>query len=592
MTRNFFNDFIRSLFSSIDYFIYSSIEWVTQGIFDIASLRTNVTIVETVRTKIYIVLGIVMLFRISISLINYMINPDQMTDKEKGASKLISRTVTMLVMLILLPTVFDILYRVQEEFLPVLPRLILDKETTEVTDTVSESSNAMAVTLLQAFFHPYYSEEEGEYYASIDGSEEITSLSDFVNNVNKGSSMSIPLLGTTAGYSYEYRFLLSTVVGIVVLVLLIGITIDVAIRLFKMLVLEMLAPIPIMSYIDPKSQKDGAFQNWLKELSKTFLDIFIKLGLVYLVLYFVSELQGNTLFVTYEGAEGSVDNLVSPVRLMYLKVFLIIGLLMFVKQASKFIKQILGIKDNKEGSFLGNVVGGLAGFGSGAISGAISGRGLHGALTGGIAGMAAGYQGAASGKGSNAWKTAGDAAIQARLGDKNAKSGVLAALQTKATNAQMKSQAAKLNLTDSTVKAAQKHMLNTQAEATQAEWNYRDLIARGPEAGETQDAYNARRAAAYQDWQNKVSISGDAERNYQKGKEAYEKSYGQSDSAYTRYANGTVHRAKKRAGETVTNTTTTVVDTVTTSVGGTTIARRREERTQRNASHGGFNPKP
>lgn len=588
MTRNFFNNFIRSLFCSIDYFIYSSIEWVTQGIFDIAELRTNVDIVETVRTKIYIILGIMMLFKISASLINYMINPDQMTDKDKGASKLIGRTIKMLVLLILLPTIFNILYRVQSAFLPMLPRIILGKETTEVTENVAENANAMAVTLLQAFFHPYYSEEDGQEYAAIDGSKEIESLNDFVEHVNDGNAIAIPLLGKTAGYSYEYRFLLSSVVGIVVLVLLIGITIDVAIRLFKMLVLEMLAPIPIMSSIDPKSDKDGAFQNWLKELSKTFLDIFIKLGLIYLVLFFVSELQNDDLFVTYGSAEGSG---ISPVRLMYLRVFLIIGLLMFLKQAPKFIRNILGIKENKDGgSFLGNIAGGLAGFGSGAISGAISGRGIHGAITGGLTGMAAGYQGAASGKPSNAWRAAGDAAVQARLGDKNAKSGVLAALQSKASNAQMKSSAAKLNLTDKTIAAAKDNWLAAQAEATQAEWDYRDLIAQGPMAGESQDAYNARRAAAYNDWQEKVTRSGDAERNYTKGKEAYEKSYGQEESAHSRYANGTVHRATKRASTAVKETATNISDSVTTTLGGSTIERRREERTNRTASNGGFDP--
>ena len=170
MTRNFFNNFIRSLFSTIDYFIYSSIKWVTQGIFDIAELRTNVSIVETVRTKIYIILGIFMLFKISVSLINYMINPDQMTDKDKGATKLISRTITMLVMLILLPTIFTLIYRVQSAFLPMIPRLVLGTNDTastdgngskntekEITNNVAEHSDAMAVTLLQAFFHPYYS---------------------------------------------------------------------------------------------------------------------------------------------------------------------------------------------------------------------------------------------------------------------------------------------------------------------------------------------------------------------------------------------------------------------------------------------------
>lgn len=591
MTRNFFNDFIRGLFASIDYFIYSSIEWVTQGIFDISKLRTDVDLVETVRQKIYIILGIFMLFKISASLINYMINPDQMTDKEKGATKLISRTITMLALLMMLPTIFEFLYRIQTAFLPVLPRLLLGKDATEIEETVSKSSNDMAVALLQAFFHPYYSEEEDDYYAAIDGAKEIESLEDFYSKINEGNQMSIPILGTTAGYSYEYRFLLSTVVGIVVLILLIGITIDLAVRLFKMLVLEMLAPIPVMSYIDPKSQKDGPFQNWLKELGRTYIDIFVKLGLIYLILFFISELHNNSLFVTYEGAEGSTSNLVSPVRLMYLKVFIIIGMLMFLKQASKFIKNILGIKDNKNGgSFLGNVVGGLAGFGTGAISGAISGRGLSGALTGGIAGMSAGYNGAVSGKPSNAWRTAGDAAIQARLGDKNAKSGVLASLQSKATNAQMRSQAAKLNLTEQTISTAKDNMLAAQAAATQAEWDYRDLIAQGPMAGESQDAYNARRTAAYNDWQAKVTRSGDAERNYTKGKEAYEKAYGQDDKAYSRYANGTVHRAKKATSTAIKSGATTIYDSAATAVGGSTIERRREERTQKVADRGGFNP--
>ena len=351
MTRDFFNNFIRGLFASIDYFVYSSIEWVTQGIFDIAELRTNVTIVEDVRNKLYVILGIFMLFKITASLMNYMI-----TDKEKGASKLISRTITMLALLLLLPTIFSYVYRAQTVFLPILPRLILDEKAEEVNDSVSENSNAMAVTLLRAFFHPYYSEEEGKDYEPLDGATEITSLSDFITHVNDGSGTTNPILGTIASYKYEYRFLLSTVVGIVVLVLLVGITIDLAVRIFKMLVLEMLAPIPIMSYIDPKSQKDGAFQNWVRELIKTFLDVFIKLGLIYLVLFFISELQDNMLFVSYGNAEGSG---ISPVRLMYLKVFIIIGLLMFLKQASKFIKNILGIKDNKDGgSFLGSVAGG------------------------------------------------------------------------------------------------------------------------------------------------------------------------------------------------------------------------------------------
>jgi len=585
VTRNFFNDSIRGLFCSIDYFIYSSIEWVTQGIFDIAELRTNVDIVEEVRNKIYIILGIFMLFKISASLIQYMVNPDMMNDKEKGVSKLIGRTITMLAMLIILPTFFSLIYRAQKAFLPMIPKILLNKTEASITATVTDTSNDMAVSLLQAFFHPYYDDKNN--YAAIDGAPEIGTLADFVNKVNDGTGQTIPLFGTTGGYIYEYRFLLSTVVGIIVLVLLIGITIDLAIRLFKLLVLEMLAPIPIMSYVDPKSQKDGAFQSWLKELGKTFADIFIKLGLIYLVLFFISELQNHNLFVGY-GKAG--DAAASPVRLMYLRVFLIIGLLMFAKQAPKFIRTIFGLKDNKEGSFLGNLASGLAGFGAGAVSGAISGRGLRGAITGGISGMSAGYQGAVSGKGSNAWQAGGDAAVQARLGDKNAKSGILASLQSKASKAQMKQQAARLNLTKANVDAAQASWLAAQAEATEAEWNYRDLISRGPSTGESQADYDARRQAAYADWQDKVTISGNKERNYNKGKDAYEKAYGQDESAYERYANGTVHRATKKVSSSVSNAATYVSDSVSAAAGGRTIAQRRDDRTRRTADHGGFDP--
>lgn len=582
MVRNFFNDSMRSLFSAIDYFIYSSIEWVTQGIFDIAELRTNVTLVEDIRDKIYVILGIFMLFKISFSLISYMINPDTMNDKEKGVSKLISRTFTMLVMLMVLPTAFSLLYRAQTVFLPMIPKLLLNKTGDSISATVTDTTNDMAVTLLQAFFHPYY--DENNNYKPIGGVSEISSLSEFVQRVNEGNGETVPILGTVGSYSYEYRFLLSTVVGIVVLVLLIGITIDLAIRLFKMLLLEMLAPIPIMSYVDPKTKKDGAFQSWISELGTTFIDIFIKLGLIYLILFFISELHNNALFIDYGAAATS------PVRLMYLRIFLIIGLLMFARQAPKFIRKILGIKENKEGSFLNNFAGGLAGFGAGAISGAISGRGIRGALTGAAAGMVSGYEGAASGKGSKAWQAGGDAAIQARLGDSKAKSGMAAALQRKMSNAQMKAQAKKLNLTKANVDAAQSNWLAAQAAATEAEWAYRDLISRGPLAGETDAAYDARRQAAYQDWQDKVVISGNRERNYNKGKDAYEKAYGQDDSAYTRYANGPVHRATKVIKDTTTSVATSVADNITTTFGGNTIADRRAERTRKTADHGGFNP--
>ena len=70
-------------------------------------------IVDTIRNNIYILLGIFMLFRLAISFINYMINPDAMGDKNAGTGKLVTRVVTSFVLLLALPLVFPLLRNLQ-----------------------------------------------------------------------------------------------------------------------------------------------------------------------------------------------------------------------------------------------------------------------------------------------------------------------------------------------------------------------------------------------------------------------------------------------------------------------------------------------
>ena len=567
MTKDFFNNFIRSLFCSIDYFIYSSIEWVTQGIFDISELRTNINIVSQVRNKLYVLLGIFMLFRISITLINYMINPEQMVDKERGIRNLVIRTITMIALLIMLPTIFGYLYKAQKVFLPVLPRVLLGKNVDDVTKTVTKNSNQMAVTVLQAFFHPYYSDKPDDEFASINGAKEIEDLDDFVQHVNDTNYLDIPLLGDgVTGYSYEYRFFLSTVVGMIILGLLLSLTLDIAIRLFKMLVLEMLAPIPIIGSIAPPNGRDSPFQSWLKELTITFFDIFIKLSLVYLVLYFVTELNSNNLFVTWESAEGSKIN---PMRLMYLKVFLIVGLLIFAQQAPKFIRKIFGLREGDEGNFLGSVAGGISGFGSGFISGAISGQGLKGAISGGIEGASAGYQNALT-RGNASFR--GTSIGKENLG--NSKSGILANLHSMSNSS--RSQADSVRIGESSLESARNKWQQAQSLALEAEEKYKNLIASGQQSGETVQEYNTRRVTAYNDWQNKASSAKEAESNYQIVRSSYSRGS----------RGGPVHRARKKiAAETGANVNKNTSSAIgmgasmeEAKIGATSIDARRNER--------------
>ncbi|MBQ7136605.1 MAG: hypothetical protein IJO43_01350 [Bacilli bacterium] len=445
---------IRGLFASITYCVYALIETIMQGIFDIANLRLTEGLIGDIHKRIYVFLGIFMVFKLTVSLLQYMVNPEALTDKSTGINKLIVRTFVMLALLIWLPMqnigLFPLLHEAQDVFIPVLPKIILGQPS-DNSSTVSSNAELLASAALGAFYSPCTECDESDRPDPIDNIDDMMeTYGDKADGV----------------YAYEFNFIFAIAVGVIVVIILLSVTIKIGIRLFKMFLLEMLAPIPVMSYIDPKSAKDGAFASWVKQLTTTFLDLFIRLGVIYIVLYLLSALAN--------------DNLLDPstlptnfARKAYLMVFLIIALLMFAKDAPHFIQDALGIKHDKDTSgFLAGATGFITGGATGAISGAISGRGLRGAVTGAAAGASAGFQGGMTGKKASAWSAGGDAAIQGRTGDPKAKSGILAALQSSASKAQLAREGRKLNLTDATLADAKQNMIDMQALAAEAQRNW------------------------------------------------------------------------------------------------------------------------
>lgn len=450
---------IRGLFALLTYCVYSLIEGVMVIIFDIANLNLAEGLVGDIHRRIYVFIAIFMIFKLTISFLQYMVNPEAINDKEKGAGKLIMRTIVMLVLVIWLPLpnigLFPLLKEAQNVFIPVLPKVILGNNGYNTT-TVETSGELMATSLLQAFYSPCTSCSDSVR------PDEISSIDDIMDTYgDRGDGV----------FLYDFNVIFALVIGGVAIFIIASIAIKIGIRLFKMFLLEIIAPIPVMSYMDPKSAKNGAFAAWVKQLLTTFLDLFIRLGIIYVVIYLLDNLFNGTL----------IDLSGLPLaRQTFVKVFLMIALLMFAKDAPNFVKDALGIKHDKDTSGgLAAITGGILGAGTGMISGAISGRGLTGAVTGMAAGFATGYQGGATGKKANVWSAAGDAALQGRTGDPKAKSGILAAMQASATKAQLNREGRKLNITDASIDAAKKNMLDMQGLAAQAERNWQLGIQTG-----------------------------------------------------------------------------------------------------------------
>ena len=90
-------------------------------------------------------------------------------------------------------------------------------------------------------------------------------------------------------YTIIGGFVFSLVMGIIVL----GFTVDVAVRSIKLAVLRIIAPVPIISYITPGAEKDGAFGNWVKTLTSTYLDLFIRLAVISFGAYIIVMLMDS-----------------------------------------------------------------------------------------------------------------------------------------------------------------------------------------------------------------------------------------------------------------------------------------------------------
>ena len=66
-------------------------------------------------------------------------------------------------------------------------------------------------------------------------------------------------------YAFSYTGFGGVVCAIVMTIIIIGFTLDIAVRAIKLAILRLIAPVPIISYISPGQEKDGAFGNKKKD---------------------------------------------------------------------------------------------------------------------------------------------------------------------------------------------------------------------------------------------------------------------------------------------------------------------------------------
>lgn len=422
--EHLFQSIFRLLFMLLDLIAYTCVR-VFNNLFDaisqirlFSSTTGETTFITEVASRLYVLIGVYALFKVTFVLINMMINPSDGSKGEKSVGKLATRIFVMLALTILVPFIFEKAYELQDAVLSenVIGQIILP----DVYDNIDERNDRGQQISNQIFssFVTISTDALENPNQNISKTDEITDESSILNadakdscsnslealmklyrsadtglTTNTGVSTIFPVINDVYTRSetgknefcINYSYVLSTVAGVFAAFIFAVYCLDIGVRVAKLAFYELIAPIPIVSYIDGK--KDGPFYKWAKSTGLAFADIFIRLIIINFVLLLIIEGLPELMNIPTLGEYDVVTQ-------FFAQAAVILGLLMFAKQAPDLIKDMFGIKGDGSSDYGLSFRNKLAK--AGPVGGAMN-RGISagGAAIAGLAGAGAGLAGGA-----------------------------------------------------------------------------------------------------------------------------------------------------------------------------------------------------
>lgn len=388
--------------------------------------------IQGIYNKVGMILGIFMVFKLSFSLIQSLVDPSKFTDEKKGFGGIIKRSVISIVLLGITPSIFNMAFDLQNLVVGsanntdnIIYKLIVGKAP-------FKDAESFGHVIASELYFGFYTENEplklnqglevtypdsGGVQLEVHDYEYLKTqiLEDHMSFSDTVDYISI----TNAGqYVIKWDGLFAIGFGLFMVYILITYCISVATRVIQLAYLQLIAPVPILSYI---SDPEGSFKNWTKQCMTTYLDLFIRLAIIYFIITVSTQILqafsevGNVFYEStgLEAGSGTAK---------WVSRFLIIGLLMFGKRVPELLKDLFpnfgggaasigfGLKNPKKmlgdipgmgiakgaATFgLGTVVGGAAGM----ASGIKNGYGVRGKIAGAFGGFNRGIAGGAKTKG-------------------------------------------------------------------------------------------------------------------------------------------------------------------------------------------------
>lgn len=359
--------------------IYNLVDFAYQIFMAVASARIFTD--ETIRSfanRVYIIIGVIALFVIAYALLRAIVDPDASSKSEMTPAKIVPNVLKAIILIAFIPTIFNFVYQMQDVILgtDVIGKILIGDNYTRDYQKSDDSSSSisfntagkqLANDLFKSFLTLSNTSRQANknesniaagdcnkncltYFPS--GEDTKPSYQDLSDAIDNGKTINFSDTdSSTAGLDLytnladnvfseelDYNPIVQLLVGLVVVYVFVSFCIDMGVRAIKLGYFELIAPFPILTIIIPGQKK--IFDNWLKATISTFADVFVKIATMFfgiLLIQNLPDINGNLWENSFIGTPSL------PVRI-FARVFIIIGIILFIKQAPQLISDITGIK--------------------------------------------------------------------------------------------------------------------------------------------------------------------------------------------------------------------------------------------------------
>lgn len=342
---------LRVVCITIDHVLYSLLGKVYSIVIGFSSAELlNHDTIKQMSNNLYVLIGVIAFFRLAVVLVNAIIDPDKLNEKGKGISNIFFRVVGMIILLVVTPFLFQKSYELQSKIVKnnLVFKVILGDKAGNLENNPGQALKSITISSLITVDKNFATFDAKSGYTPTEkctrscedaveeynkeykkGKFNLTKLSKYIDGSKKIDGQEI--------YYYDYMMIVTGIVGIFMTWIIISFGIDIAVRMFELITLELLSPLFIATFVDPKSAQSGPFKNWLSAVGNSYLSLYIRLAILALMLLLISAIKESTIFDSFGTSSG------------FAKIFMVIGLLIFAKKAPKWISDMIGLKGDGTG---------------------------------------------------------------------------------------------------------------------------------------------------------------------------------------------------------------------------------------------------